>query len=322
MKEAEKIVNIDALGEDWLNNAFDSFEAIKKSVTYLNESNSFNLYDNDEDLEIDKLNMKQAIKETVVVLPLTYTMEKFLKAVILYYDASNKQNRTTAVKDILNNVKMSSNIKGNFHNILLLTDYINTHIDTHFMNFLASVYVSRRKGYNGETSRSNPFSREMGSHERIAYATDSFKNAFIDFRYLYEKNDKMESVDLVKLIDYVASIRDVAFYLTKRKYALDFFAQYDEFNKICVDPDKKFARNREYDDNDGVDLLLSIDNSVSLYAPRLFKAMEIDYESEVAEKFWDNKRTLCQKIKEPIKKLKNEYKPEFTKVSTSNFRNH
>lgn len=311
MKEAEKIVNIDELGEDWLNNAFDSLEAIKKNITYLNESNSFNLYDNDEDLEIDKLNMKQAIKETVVVLPLTYTMEKFLKAVILYYDASNNQNRTTAVKDILNNVKMSSNIKGNFHNILLLTDYINTHIDTHFMNFLASVYVSRRKGYNGEASRSNPFSVDLGSPERIAYATDSFKNAFIDFRYLYEKNDKIESVDLVKLIDYVASIRDVAFYLIKRKYALDFFAQYDEFNKICVDPDKEFARNREYDDNDGVDLLLSIDNSVWLYAPILFKEMEIDYESEVAEK-----------IKEPIEKLENEYKPEFTKVSTSNFRNH
>lgn len=322
MKETEKIVNIDALGEDWLNNAFDSFEAIKKSVTYLNESNSFNLYDNDEDLEIDKLNMKQAIKETVVVLPLTYTMEKFLKAVILYYDASNKQNRTTAVKDILNNVKMSSNIKGNFHNILLLTDYINTHIDTHFMNFLASVYVSRRKGYNGEAWRSSKFSIEMDSRERIAYATESFKNAFIDFRYLYEKTDKIESVDLIKLMDYVASIRDVAFYLIKRKGTLDFLTQYDVFNTICADPDNKFARNREYDDNDGVDLLFSIDDDVLLYALSLFEAMGVDYESEEAEKFWNNEMTLRQKIKEAIKKLKNEYKPEFTKISNSNSRSH
>lgn len=324
MKEADKIVNIDNLGEDWLNNAFDSFEAIKKMITYLNETYSFDLYNNDEDLQIDKLNNKQAIKETMVVLPLTYTMEKFLKAVILSYDVNSNQNRLMAVKEILNNVKNSSNIKGNFHNILLLTDYINTNIDTHFKNFFANVYVSRRNGYNDELRRGSNVTSNLDDLERIDYATDSFKNAFIDFRYLYEKSDKIESVDLVKLMDYISSIRDVSFYLITRKRVLDCISQFEDFNRVCPNPDSLFARDREYKVSDGVDLLWSIKSSTLSCGGKMNALAEQESWSE--EKIYniqDNIYELNTELGSLIyRKLGHEYKPEFTRSKEENSRNY
>ena len=321
MVEADKIVNIENLGEDWLNSAFSSFESLKKTITYLNEANSFDLYNNEEDLSLDQINNKQAIKETMVLLPLTYIMEKFLKAVILHYDVNGDHDRLTAVRDILNNVKMSSNVKGNFHNILLLTDYIATHIDSHFMNLFANVYVARREGYNGESERSNPLSHTWTPFDRIDFATDKYQNAFIDFRYLYEKKDRVDSVDLVKLMDYVSSIRDVAFYLVSRKKALDFFSQFKEFEKVCPNPDETFARNRELVDSDGIDLLYSIENNIAMYAPIVSRERDLPEESKEEQEYWEKKRSLCKEIKQIASKFKKEYKPEFTRKKNNQTEN-
>lgn len=316
MIEADKVVtNID-LGEDWLNNANNSFEQIKKIITYLNESNSFDLYDNNEDLSLEALNNKQSIKETLVVLPLTYVMEKFLKSIILYNNMNETQNRATAVREILNNVKSSSSVQGNLHNAALLIDYINSSIDTHFINFFGNLYNSRRNGYNGEEARSNPISMGMLSKKRIEYATECFKNAFIEFRYLYEKNDQIESVDLVKLIDYVASIRDVAFYTIERLKSLSIFDKYGGIESVLDYDVSLFGRDHEYRSCDGVDILLDLREDTDYNLKKLYRKKSDKLSEDEKTEFSKDKNKILEDIFGIETMLNKEYKAEFTKANS------
>lgn len=319
MKESDKVVTRNKLGEEWLNSALISFEATKQLISYLNNMYGFDLYDNEENLDLIDLNNKQSIKEANVVLPLTYDMEKFLKGVIIFNALNDNSSNFDSIKEILNNIRKNSNVRGNLHNVLLLTDYISTYIDTNYINYFGKLYISRRNGYDGEAARSNLLTVTMPATERIEHATEEFKNAFIEFRYLYENDERIGSVDLIKLVDYIASIRDASLYIIKRKQALNIINKYS--NNIDLDDfANSFAKlnDSKHENCDGIDLLKEVYDSSEKIFNRISSSIGLFLNKNKKDEFMIEKNIFLEDLSSFIDKLENEYKPEFSKKDTIN----
>lgn len=207
MIENDIKVSNEELAENWFNTASDSLEAIENTIDFLNKIYEFNLYDIKENLSSDKINLKTNIKYTNICTPLAYIAELFLKSIIISYMIFNDEfifSRENAVKMIMKQVRSQS--KTNGHNLTTLIEYINNNIDEYFKIDLARVYVEHRKHAISKTCRMEPISR-------ITLVNNLYENAFINARYLYETKDTLnESIDLVKLLDYVNTLRDCCFY--------------------------------------------------------------------------------------------------------------
>lgn len=207
MKENQIVVNDKDLSDKWFNDAVTSIETTKKIIELLINSNQIDLYDDNEELSKEKAEEKQAIKEHNIVLPLTYSIEKMIKSLVLKLNDEHPANRNTRVMKILNEVRDASQIKGSLHNLMIFIDYINS-IDDTFLDILGRMYMSRREGYGNYANRSHEYSQSMKMKERVTYANNMYREAFVKYRYLFEKQAKEDSIDLIKLIDYAESVRD------------------------------------------------------------------------------------------------------------------
>lgn len=279
MKEAEIKVTYEKLPENWFKSSFNSIEMIKRTITMLNEINGFDLYDIEENLSEEKIVEKIGLKEHNIMLPLTYAMEEFLKSVVILYDVSSSNIRENKVKEALQKVKNQSTIKGNLHNASIFIDYIKNNIDPNFLEILGLLYFSRRKGYDGGRERSNAYTHNIeNKQERLKIATEEFKNAFIDMRYLFEKTDEPRRMDLTKLMDYTESVRDACLYLIMRKKYIslldsnDTFYNNNQFNEIISELNglNNNSINR-YEYIDVIDLLNNLSAGFNSYIDPLFK---------------------------------------------------
>lgn len=219
MREDEIVITDEGLPKKWFDDANIGLETIKKTIASYNKNGEYDFYNNNEDLSEDKAIEKQAIKEHNIVLPITYCIEKFIKSLVIKYNLNDNFNRNTGVKKILNNVKSLTTITGNFHNTAMYIEYLNS-IEPTFLNVLGRIYMSKREGYGHFTKRSNLYTTTMLPNERIKYTSELYQNAFIEYRYLYEKQESENLIDLVKLIDYAESIRDACLYFIIKQECL------------------------------------------------------------------------------------------------------
>ena len=227
MQENEIYIPNDELAKTWFKSALDSLEGIQKTIDFLNETYQFNLYDIEENLPYEKIILKTNIKYTNICTPLAYTAELFLKSIIISYSHNHNENnfnRENAVKTIMKNVRTQS--KSNGHNLTTLVEYINNNIDECFKIDLARIYVEHRKHLVSSTCGMQPI-------PRITLVNNLYENAFINARYLYETQENIkEPIDLVKLIDYVNTLRDCCFFqllkteLSKIKNVKNYIQQY------------------------------------------------------------------------------------------------
>lgn len=225
MKEEEIVITESELHQKWYDDAFYSIEAVKHTIESLSKTCQMDFYNSNEEMSLDKIKQKQAIKESNIVLPLTYDIEKAIKSLVLAYSNIENPQRESYVRQILNDVKNNySTRRGNLHDTAMYIDYLNS-VDNTFIDVLAQLYMSRREGFGFLKSRSNPYTMRMEKNERIDYARDMYKNAFIDYRYQFEKQDSKNSIDLVKLMDYTESIRDAVLIFLTKKYTMDFIKE-------------------------------------------------------------------------------------------------
>lgn len=207
MKENQIIITDKELPKKWLDDAIASIESTKSIIEMLIKTNQMDLYDNDEDLPELAIKNKQAIKEHNVILPLTYSIEKMIKALVLKLNDETPINRNERVMKILRDIKNASSIKGNFHDLMMYIEYINS-IDDTFIDILGRMYKSRREGYENYPNRSNKYTESLKPVERVKYASEMYRNAFINYRYQFEKQEQENTIDIVKLMDYAEAIRD------------------------------------------------------------------------------------------------------------------
>lgn len=253
MKEEEIVITESELHQKWYDDAFYSIEAVKHTIESLSKIYQMDFYNSNEEMSLDKIKQKQAIKESNIVLPLTYDIEKAIKSLVLAYSNIENPQRESYVRQILNDVKNNySTRRGNLHDTAMYIDYLNS-VDNTFIDVLAQLYMSRREGFGFLKSRSNPYTMRMEKNERIDYARDMYKNAFIDYRYQFEKQDSENSIDLVKLMDYTESIRDAVLFFLTKKHTMDFIKEEikdeDIYNYIRGQCDFRIKQqNRPYTD--------------------------------------------------------------------------
>lgn len=100
MKESDIIITDKDLPKKWFDDAFISIEAIKKRLNFI-----INLFDLDEDLNEEMINIKQATKEHNIVLPITYSIEKIINSTVLDIKSNYEFDRSYGVKNTLNEIK-------------------------------------------------------------------------------------------------------------------------------------------------------------------------------------------------------------------------
>lgn len=214
MREIEYKVSDYSLAKSWFDSSSICMEEIIKNITVLNDKYGFNLYNNDEDLEEEMLRKKITLKYDLILNSFVYQIEKLLKSFLITYMYVSNPNefiRNLAIKNMNKVIRQSQN-SINSHDLLAMINYIDQNIDNNFVNYIANEYALIR---DKKPFMNNPYSIRSTSNfandeERIQAATQEYTQGFINFRYLFEKEDKLsfQPVDTEKIIEYGIAIRN------------------------------------------------------------------------------------------------------------------
>ena len=214
MKEIEYRVDDKSLADEWFDGSSICMDEIINIIDVINEKYGFNLYNNEEDLDEQKLKQKIFIKYKMILSPYVEQIEELLKSfLITYMYASNPSEfeRASAVRQMNRQIRQSQqSING--HDLLAMISYINQNIDNNFITYIANEYAYLR---DGNEFMYNPYSERSTQsfttpEERINAATKEYTQGFINFRYLFETTDSLQfqPVDTEKIIEYGLAIRN------------------------------------------------------------------------------------------------------------------
>ena len=220
MKEINMRVSDEDLALEWYKHGLFSLNDAIDSVEDKNAIYGFNLKNRDEELTEEETVAKMAIKYNNVCLVITSALEHMMKAVLIgdkYVHDRVNFNRQTVVFDIMRNVRNS--YRRNGHDFEALIRYIEATIDPNFSQKVASEYAAIRgdtRFYNTVLSPNSAINYGT-PQDRIDAATQEYTQGFIEFRYLFEKDEQYrKNVDLIKLIHYALAIQETCLNLLKR----------------------------------------------------------------------------------------------------------
>ncbi len=214
MKEIEYRVNDASLAKEWFDSSSICMQEIIEFIDVLNIKYDFNLYNNEEDLDEEKLRKKINLKYKLILSPFVEQIEELLKSFLITYTYVTNPNefiRQSAVRQMNRQIRQSQqSING--HDLFAMISFINQNIDNNFLSYIANEYAFIR---DGNQFMNNPYSRRSTTgftttEERIQAATQEYTQGFINFRYLFETTDllQFQPVDTEKIIEYGLAIRN------------------------------------------------------------------------------------------------------------------
>lgn len=227
MKEIDMRVRDSELAIEWFKNGLFSLNDEIDSIEDKNRKYGFNFKNRNENLTEEELVAKMSIKYNNICVPIAMAVEHMMKAVLIgdkFVSDRPNFNRQSVVSEIMRNVRNS--YRKNGHDFEALIRYIETTIDPNFSQNIATKYAAIRgdtRFYDTRLSR-NSVVDFTSPEERLEAATREYTQGFIEFRYLYEKDEQyLKNVDLIKLIHYALAIQEACLGLLKRMHLVSSF---------------------------------------------------------------------------------------------------